>query len=194
MQTKLEITQGGDIVRLIRAGEDRAQVLDLIISRYGERLYWHLRRIVVLHEEAEDALQDTFVAAYNALGGFRGESEGSLIVWLYRIATNMAIKMLRRRRRSIFVSIDAVGADLLADYETQIAPDADEIAVRLQRAVVALPMKQKLVFNLRYYDELSFEDISQATGMSVATLKVNYHYAVKRIKEQVTAFDYDEER
>ncbi len=194
MQTKLEITQGGDIVRLIRAGEDRAQVLDLIISRYGERLYWHLRRIVVLHEEAEDALQDTFVAAYNAIGGFRGESEGSLIVWLYRIATNMAIKMLRRRRRSIFVSIDAVGADLLADYETQIAPDADEIAVRLQRAVVALPMKQKLVFNLRYYDELSFEDISQATGMSVATLKVNYHYAVKRIKEQVTAFDYDEER
>lgn len=194
MQTKLEITQGGDIVRLIRAGEDRAQVLDLIISRYGERLYWHLRRIVVLHEEAEDALQDTFVAAYNAIGGFRGESEGSLIVWLYRIATNMAIKMLRRRRRSIFVSIDAVGADLLADYETQIAPDADEIAVRLQRAVVALPMKQKLVFNLRYYDELSFEDISQATGMSVATLKVNYHYAVKRIKEQVTTFDYDEER
>lgn len=194
MQTRLEITHRGDVVRQIRAGEDRAQVLDLIISRYGERLYWHLRRMVVLHEEAEDALQDTFVAAYNALDGFRGESEGSLIVWLYKIATNVAIKMLRRRRRSIFVSIDAVGADLLADYEMQIAPDADEIAVRLQRAVVALPVKQKLVFNLRYYDELSFEDISQATGMSVATLKVNYHYAVKRIKEQVTIFDYEEEQ
>ena len=194
MQTRLEITHRGDVVRQIRAGEDRAQVLDLIISRYGERLYWHLRRMVVLHEEAEDALQDTFVAAYNALDGFRGESEGSLIVWLYKIATNVAIKMLRRRRRSIFVSIDAVGADWLADYETQIAPDADEIAVRLQRAVVALPVKQKLVFNLRYYDELSFEDISQATGMSVATLKVNYHYAVKRIKEQVTIFDYEEEQ
>lgn len=194
MQTRLEITHRGDVVRQIRAGEDRAQVLDLIISRYGERLYWHLRRMVVLHEEAEDALQDTFVAAYNALDGFRGESEGSLIVWLYKIATNVAIKMLRRRRRSIFVSIDAVGADLLADYETQIVPDADEIAVRLQRAVVALPVKQKLVFNLRYYDELSFEDISQATGMSVATLKVNYHYAVKRIKEQVTIFDYEEEQ
>ena len=168
-----------------------AGAFDIIIERYSERLYWHIRRIVVLHEDAQDLLQDTFVAAYRSVSGFRGDSESSLLAWLYKIATMLSIKCLRRRRRNIFTSIDSLSGTLLADFDGEIAADADEVVVALQRAVLELPVKQRLVFNLRYYDELSFEEISSITGQSVATLKTNYHYATKRVKQRVIEFDYE---
>ena len=101
-----------EIIDLLRSGDTTA-AFDEIIDRYNERLYWHIRRIVVLHEEAEDVLQDTFVAAYSAAGGFRGENEGSLAGWLYKIATNLSIKALKRRRRGIFSSVDSLRGQLL---------------------------------------------------------------------------------
>lgn len=173
---------------------DRATwAFDWIIERYTERLYWHIRRIVVLHEDAQDALQDTFVVAYSSASAFRGETEGSLIAWLYKIATTVAIKHLRRRRKHIFASVDSVSQLLLADFEGEIVPDANQISILLQRAIIELPVKQKLVFNMRYFDQLSFEQISQATGQSVSTLKTNYHYAVKKIKQRVTELDYEQD-
>ena len=178
-----------DVIKMVKSCGDAARACDIIIERYYERLYWHIRRIVVLHEDAEDVLQDTFVAIYTAFDKFRGESEGSLVAWLYKIATNESIRALRRRRASIFLSVDSVRHLLRSDFEGEIAPEADEISIRLQRAVVGLPMKQKLVFNLRYYDELPFEAIAQITGQSVSTLKTNYHYAVKKIKEEVIQID-----
>jgi RNA polymerase sigma-70 factor (ECF subfamily) len=162
---------------------------DLLIEQYGERLYWHIRRIVVQHEEAEDILQDTFVRAYEMREQFRGDTESSLKAWLYKIATTIALKALRRRRHGIFASIDSVRGDLLATYEHEIDPSADEMLVSLQRAILALPTKQRLVFNMRYYDELPFEQISEITGDSVSTLKTNYHYATKRIKEDITTIE-----
>jgi len=165
---------------------------DLLIEQYGDRLYWHIRRVVVQHEEAEDALQETFTRAYLSIGDFRGETEGSLVAWLYKIATSMAIRALRKRKRGVFSTLDSVRGDLLATFEHEIDPSADEIVVKLQKAILALPTKQRLVFNMRYYDELSFEQISQATGDSVSTLKTNYHYAVRKIKEQVRVIDIDD--
>ncbi len=165
---------------------------DRLIEQYGDRLYWHIRRVVVQHEEAEDALQETFTRAYLSIGDFRGETEGSLVAWLYKIATSMAIRALRKRKRGVFSTIDSVCGDLLATFEHEIDPSADEIVVKLQKAILALPTKQRLVFNMRYYDELSFEQISQATGDSVSTLKTNYHYAVRKIKEQVRVIDIDD--
>ena len=165
---------------------------DRLIEQYGDRLYWHIRRVVVQHEEAEDALQETFTRAYLSIGDFRGETEGSLVAWLYKIATSMAIRALRKRKRGFFSTIDSVRGDLLATFEHEIDPSADEIVVKLQKAILALPTKQRLVFNMRYYDELSFEQISQATGDSVSTLKTNYHYAVRKIKEQVRVIDIDD--
>ena len=162
---------------------------DRLIELYGDRLYWHIRRVVVQHEDAEDVLQETFTLAYTSIVEFRGETEGSLTAWLYRIATSLAIKVLQRRKRGIFSTLDSIRGDLLATFEHEIDPEADEIVVRLQKAILALPTKQRLVFNMRYYDELSFEQISQATGQSVSTLKTNYHYAVKKIKEQVSAIE-----
>lgn len=167
------------------------EAFDQLIEQYGNRLYWHIRRIVVQHEEAEDVLQDTFARAYLSIGDFRGDTEGSLTAWLYRIATTSAIRVLKRRKKGIFSTLDSVRGSLLATFEQEIDPSADEILVRLQKAILALPTKQRLVFNMRYYDELSFEQISQATGQSVSTLKTNYHYAVQKIKEQVRTIEIE---
>ena len=144
---------------------------------------------IVRKSGLRDVLQETFTRAYLSIADFRGETESSLTAWLYRIATNVAINVLRRRKKWAFSSLDSVRGDLLATFEHEIDPSADEIVVRLQKAILALPTKQRLVFNMRYYDELSFEQISQATGDSVSTLKTNYHYAVKRIKEEVTQIE-----
>lgn len=168
------------------------EAFDRLIEQYGDRLYWHIRRVVVNHEDAEDVLQETFAKAYTSIADFRGDSESSLTAWLYRIATNVAINVLRRRKKWAFSSLDSVRGDLLATFEHEIDPSADEIVVRLQKAILALPTKQRLVFNMRYYDELSFEQISQATGDSVSTLKTNYHYAVKKVKEQVSVIEIDD--
>lgn len=168
------------------------EAFDQLIERYGDRLYWHIRRVVVNHEDAEDVLQETFAKAYTSIADFRGDSESSLTAWLYRIATNVAINVLRRRKKWALASLDSVRGDLLATFEHEIDPSADEIVVRLQKAILALPTKQRLVFNMRYYDELSFEQISQATGDSVSTLKTNYHYAVKKVKEQVRVIELED--
>lgn len=168
------------------------EAYDRLIEQYGDRLYWHIRRVVVQHEEAEDVLQETFARAYISIENFRGETESSLTAWLYKIATNQAISALRKRKRWAFSSLDSLRGDLLATFEHEIDPSAEEIVVRLQKAILALPTKQRLVFNMRYYDELSFEQISQATGQSVSTLKTNYHYAVKRIKEQVRVIELED--
>ena len=168
------------------------EAFDRLIEQYGDRLYWHIRRIVVQHEEAEDVLQETFVRAYTSIADFRGETESSLTAWLYKIATNIAISALRKRKRWALSSLDSVRGSLLATFEQEVEPSADEIVVRLQKAVLALPTKQRLVFNMRYYDELSFEQISQATGQSVSTLKTNYHYAVQKIKEQVSVIEIED--
>lgn len=167
------------------------EAFDLLIEQYGDRLYWHIRRIVVQHEEAEDVLQETFTRAYLSISGFRGKTESSLTAWLYRIATTLSINVLRKRKRGIFSSLDSVRGDLLATFEHEVEPSADEIIVRLQKAILALPTKQRLVFNMRYYDELSFEEISQITGQSVSTLKTNYHYAVQKIKKDVSVIELE---
>ena len=168
------------------------EAFDRLIELYGDRLYWHIRRMVVQHEDAEDAMQETFTRAYLSIADFRGENESSLTAWLYRIATNSAIKVLQRRKKWVFSSLDSLRGDLLATFEHELDPSADEIVVRLQKAILALPTKQRLVFNMRYYDELSFEQISQATGQSVSTLKTNYHYAVQKIKEQVRVIEIED--
>ncbi|MBR2026274.1 MAG: RNA polymerase sigma factor [Alistipes sp.] len=167
------------------------EAFDRLIEQYGDRLYWHIRRVVVQHEEAEDVLQETFARAFTSIGDFRGDNESALMAWLYRIATNLSINALRKRKRWALASIDSIRNDLMATFEQEIDHSADEIVVRLQKAVLALPTKQRLVFNMRYYDELSFEQISTATGQSVSTLKTNYHYAVKKIKEQVGILELD---
>ena len=136
---------------------------------------------MVVHEDAEDVVQETFVRAYDRIGTFRGGSD-EMGAWLYRIATNTALTLLRRRKTGLFASLDEVSRTLAEEC----GEDADQMQVRFQQAVLELPLKQRLVFNLRYYDGMSYRQIARVLGQREQTLKVNYHYAVQKLKEKLT--------
>ncbi|MCQ2111323.1 MAG: sigma-70 family RNA polymerase sigma factor [Bacteroidaceae bacterium] len=155
----------------------------LLMRKYGEPLYWHLRRMVVSHDDAEDALQETMINVYKYRSTYSREYQ--LSSWLYKIATNEALKLLKQKT-SEFQSVDDLGDSLKDSVRSEASPDADEALILLQEAIALLPTKQKLVFNLRYYEEKSYEEIHDILGDSVNTLKTNYHYAANKIKEYIT--------
>ena len=143
-----------------------------LMKQYGQTLYWHIRRIVIGHDDAEDVLQETCIKVLNAIGTFKGESP--LLMWLYRIATNEALQHLRRQTR-LFQSIDSMGDTLAGKLQAESALDGNELATLFQKALLTLPTQQRIAFNLRYYDELSYDEIARITGKSAGTLKANYH-------------------
>lgn len=156
-----------------------------LIEQYHKQLYWYIRRMVVSHEDAQDVLQNTFMQVYLHLSGLRDPSQER--AWMYRIATNEALMWLRNRH--LFLSLEDDDASGLLDT---LAADpytdtADSVAMKLQEAVLALPTMQRTVFNLRYFDELSYEEIAAVTGSSVAAAKTNYHYAKQRIMKLIEA-------
>ena len=154
-------------------------------GRTSVRFTGHARRLVVVHEDAEDVVQETFVRAYDRIGTFRGGSD-EIGAWLYRIATNTALTLLRRRKTGLFASLDEVSRTLAGRVAEECGEDADQMQVRFQQAVLELPLKQRLVFNLRYYDGMSYGQIARVLGQREQTLKVNYHYAVQKLKEKLT--------
>ena len=155
------------------------RILDIVTRQYGSRLYWHIRRLVVSHDDAEDALQETFIKIFTKADTFKGDS---LEAWCYKIATNEALMTLRRRTHA-FQSLDSLNGELANLVVTESAPDADRSAVLFQQAIMQLSTQQRIAFNLRYYDELPYDQISAITGKSEGTLRTNYHYAVEKIKE-----------
>ncbi|MBQ6310210.1 MAG: RNA polymerase sigma factor [Bacteroidales bacterium] len=169
-----------NIRTMIAEPSQREKGFRLLMQRYGKALYWHIRRIVVGHEDAEDALQEAAVKIFRSIDSYRGE--GKLTSWIYRIATNEALQVLRKRA-GLFHSIDSLSPQLLSTLESEAPLDADNAVVALQKALIALPARQRIVFNMRYYDNLSYEEIAEATGNSVGTLKVNYHYAYEKVKK-----------
>ena len=152
--------------------------MKLLMDAYQERLYWHIRRLVVSHDDAQDLLQETFLKAYRSFDGFKGNS--SLFSWLYRIATNATLSSLRSQHLEANLLDDAKG--LKADSYFEFS---DEEAVALQRAIHSLPPKQQAVFNMRYYDEMSFRDIAEANDCTESSAKANYHFAKSKIVEQM---------
>lgn len=158
-----------------------AEILQKVTQKYGKRLYWHIRRLVVSHDDAEDALQETFIKVYTKASSFKG-GEDSLEAWCYKIATNEALQLLRKRVHA-FQSLDTLGTELSRKVATESAPDASKCAILFQQAIMRLSTQQRVVFNLRYYDELSYTQIAAVTGKSENSLRTNYHYAVDNIKE-----------
>ena len=156
-------------------------ILNTAAASYGERLYWHIRRLVVSHDDAEDALQETFLKIYTKAASFRGD-ESSLAAWFYRIATNEALQMLRKRIR-LFQRVDSLSDTLAEEVVAESAPDADRASVLFQKALMQLTTQQRIAFNLRYYDELPYDQIARITGRSEGSLRTNYHYAVDKIKK-----------
>lgn len=155
-----------------------------LVEKYSNRLYWHIRRLVINHEDADDALQNTFVNCWKNINGFRNES--SLYTWLYKIATNEALMIIRKRNRLSENSLETIGGIMSLSMEGDSWFDGDEAEEKLQNAILTLPEKQRVVFLMRYYDEMSYEDMSRVTGTSTGALKASYHHAVRKIEKIIT--------
>ncbi len=152
----------------------------LLMAEHQERLYWHIRRIVGTHADADDVLQNTLVKAWRGFGGFEGKSK--IYTWLYRIGTNEAITFLNQKQRKMSASIDDPASFVAARLRADEFFDGDAAQLHLQKAIAVLPEKQKQVFNLRYFDEMPYEEMSELLGTSVGALKASYHHAVKKVE------------
>ncbi len=155
-----------------------------LVRKYQSKVYWHVRKMVVDHDDADDLTQDVFVKVWKHLENFRQDAQ--LFTWIYRIATNECLNFLSSKRRKFLLPLTDISAELLAKAEADPALAGDEIELRLQQAILRLPDKQRLVFNLRYYDEMPYEQMAEVTGTSVGALKASYHHAVKKVEEYVT--------
>jgi RNA polymerase sigma-70 factor (ECF subfamily) len=167
------------ILSMMSKRETREQGFTLLMESHKERIYWHIRRLVVSHDDAEDILQETFINAFRHHQSFKGECR--IYTWLYRIATNECIRFFKKNKRT------NGKAKLLAKDSPDI-PSNDmgtesHILARFQEAVLKLPERQKIVFNLRYYEELSYDEMAQVLDSSVNALKTNYHYACEKVKD-----------
>jgi RNA polymerase sigma factor (sigma-70 family) len=152
-----------------------------IVKKYQEKLYWHIRRMVIEHEDANDVLQNMFIKVWNALANFREDSQ--LYTWLYRIATNECLTFLEQQKRKSAVSFDEVESGLSNKIKADEGFDANRLEWKLQLAIQQLPEKQRLVFNLRYYDEMPYEQMSKILETSEGALKASYHHAAKKIED-----------
>lgn len=152
-----------------------------VIDRYSQPLYWQIRRMVNDHEDANDLLQNTFLKAWSSLDLFRGDA--SLSTWLHKIAINESLTFLERKRKQLNISLDDEEANLIHAIEADTDIDGDSLRLELRKAIAALPEKQRLVFNMRYYDEMPYEQMSEILGTSVGALKASYHHAVKKIEQ-----------
>jgi RNA polymerase sigma factor (sigma-70 family) len=170
-----------DILSLLRVDVNKG--FRLIVEKYSSRLYWHIRRLVILHEDADDALQNTFINAWKNIGEFRNES--AIFTWLYAIATNEALTLINKRKKNAAVSIDDLGNIFASSVEGSSYFDGEEAEKKLQNAILQLPEKQRIVFNLKYYDEMTYEEMSSVLKTSEGALKASYHHAVKKIQKFV---------
>ena len=169
------------ILDLFRDEKMRNTALGHLITKYQQRLYWHIRKIVISHDDSDDVLQNTFIKIWKGLENFKEESQ--LYTWIYRIATNEALTHLRQKRKKNTTSIHPIEYELSKNLESDNYFSGDEIQLKLQQAILTLPEKQRLVFNMRYYDETPYEEMSQILETSVGALKASYHIAAKKIEE-----------
>ncbi len=160
---------------------EKEQAFTRIMKKYQEPLYWHVRCIVISHEDADDVIQNTFLKVWNNLKSFQGDSR--LFTWLYRIATNEALTYLKKQRRNNLLPWGDYEQYLEKNLESDVYFSGDTIAKKLQKAIIKLPEKQRLVFNMRYYEDMKYEDMTKVLGTSVGALKASYHHAVKKIKK-----------
>ena len=158
-----------------------------LISKYKERLYWHIRKIVLNHDDTDDVLQNTFIKIWNGLDSFRAES--SLFTWLYRIATNESITFLNQRKRKMMSSLTDENEYLVNNLESDTYFDGDQWQMLLQKAIAILPDKQRIVFNMKYFDEIKYGEMSEILETSVGALKASYHHAVKKVEEYVKSHE-----
>lgn len=159
----------------------RNDAFNVLVLQYQKRLYWHIRKMVLDHDDSDDVLQNVFIKAFKALHNFREDSK--IFTWLYKIATNECITFLNNKKKRFFVPMIDVEYQLSQNLETDTYFNGDRIQMKLQQALLTLPDKQRLVFNMKYFDDLKYEEISEILGTSVGALKASYHHAVKKIED-----------
>ena len=169
-----------DIISRLQDPETCREAFGEVVKAYSEQLYWQIRRMVLSHDDANDVLQNTFIKAWSNIGSFRGDAKFS--TWLYKIAVNESITFINKKKVQNNISLDDDSSFLTSNLEADRYFDGDEAQLKLQKAIATLPDKQRLVFNMRYYDEMKYEDMSEILGTSVGALKASYHHAVKKIE------------
>ena len=163
--------------------ESKNYAFNLIVRKYQERVYWLVRKMVISHEDADDLTQNVFIKVWSKLDTFKGNSQ--LFTWIYRVATNECLNFLNKKKRKYFLPINDVEKELGEKLTADAYISGDEIQLKLQKALLKLPNKQRLVFNMKYFEEMKYSEISETLGTSVGALKASYHLAVKKIEEQL---------
>ncbi len=176
-----------EVLKLLQDESTQRKGFEMIVAQYSEQLYWHIRRMVLSHDDANDLLQNAFVKAWMNIDYFRAEAK--LSTWLYRIALNECITFLNKQRAANTVSIDDPEAVLVQKLESDPYFSGDDAQLLLQKALLALPEKQRMVFNLKYFQEMKYEEMSEIFGTSVGALKASYHHAVKKIEKFLEEID-----
>ncbi|GGC74958.1 DNA-directed RNA polymerase sigma-70 factor [Pedobacter quisquiliarum] len=172
--------EDAEILEKFSVERTRQEAFSLLLNKYQQKIYWHIRRLVINHDDTDDLVQDVFVKVWKNLGNFRSDSQ--LYTWIYRIATNESITFLNKQKRQNNTPLDEVSSEVV---ESMVEPsyfNGTEIQLKLQRAIQTLPEKQKLIFNMKYFDDMKYEEISEVLGTSVGALKASFHIAVKKIE------------
>jgi RNA polymerase sigma factor, sigma-70 family len=183
----ISLSNQDELIERLRDSATCRDAFGEVISMYSEPIYWQIRKMVVSHDDANDLLQNTFLKAWSNIEYFRGDAK--LSTWLYKIAINETITFLSKERTKNNISIDDADTFLINNLESDEWFDGDELQLELQKAISQLPEKQRIVFNMRYFDEMKYEEISEILGTSVGALKASYHHAIKKIEQFFTGKD-----
>ena len=167
----------------LKNGKTKEKAFRILISKYKERLYWHIRKIVISHDDANDVFQNTFIKIFKNIDKFNEQSK--LYSWMYRIATNESITFINKRAKERNVDISDYHEQLASTLESDVHFSGDEIQLILQKAIATLPQKQQLVFNMKYFDEIKYNEMSEILETSVGALKASYFHAVKKIENYI---------
>ncbi len=172
------------LIENLKSPSTKERAFTLLLDKYQKRLYWHIRKIVLVHEDADDVLQNTFIKVYKGLKNFKAES--NIHTWMYRIAYNEAITFLRKKQKRLQLNSEEMNTQILTDLKADAYFNSDDIEWQLQQAILKLPEKQRSVFQMKYYDDLKFKEISEILDTSEGALKASYHYATKKIQAYLT--------
>ena len=170
-----------ELLSKIRDPETRNYGFNMLVRTYQQKVYWLVRKMVIDHDDADDVTQEVFIKVHKSIETFRADSQ--LYTWLYRVATNECLTFLQKKRRRFFLPLEDVTGELSAKIESSPSITGDEVQKKLQKALLTLPDKQRLVFNLKYYEDMTYEEMAKVTGTSEGALKASYHHAVKKIEE-----------
>ena len=177
----MTITDEQNLIRRLQDPSEQRNAFGEVVQTYSEPLYWQIRRLILNHDDANDVLQNTFLKAWKNIDYFRGDAK--LSTWLYRIAINESLTFLNKQQATLSLTLEEVNEKQIEQLASDPFFDGDELQIELQKVIQSLPEKQRIVFQMKYYEEMKYEEISEIVGTSVGALKASYHHAVKKIED-----------